>query len=54
MLLSTGVSAPYEEPLQATLVLDTANQTLDASVHQLLAHLHSGHHHSHFSHFRPR
>ena len=45
----TGVSSPYEEPLQATLVLDTASQPLDVSVHQVLAHLNKGRYHSNFS-----
>jgi adenylylsulfate kinase len=35
----TGVSAPYEAPLQADLVLDTAHQRLTDSVQQLLARL---------------
>ncbi len=35
----TGISAPYEEPLAAELVLDTANQTVDESALALIAHL---------------
>jgi adenylylsulfate kinase len=32
----TGVSAPYEEPLNADLVLDTADETVEASVAKVL------------------
>ena len=35
----TGVSAPYEEPKKAELVLDTGGQTVDESVSELLAYL---------------
>ena len=35
----TGISAPYEEPLHAELVLDTDQQTSEACVEKLLAFL---------------
>ncbi len=35
----TGISAPYEEPLQAELVIDTGLETLEDSVQKVLAHL---------------
>ena len=35
----TGISAPYEEPLQAELVIDTGVETLEDSVQKVLAHL---------------
>jgi len=35
----TGISAPYEEPLQPELVVDTANETLDESAFRVLAAL---------------
>ncbi len=37
----TGISDPYEEPLNAELVVNTAEQTLDESVNQILAYLES-------------
>ena len=33
----TGISSPYEEPLAPELVVDTANQTIEASVAHVLA-----------------
>ena len=33
----TGIDAPYEEPLNPELVINTKNQTVDESVDQLLA-----------------
>jgi len=33
----TGISAPYEEPLNPELVVDTANETLDESTEKVLA-----------------
>jgi len=35
----TGISAPYEEPRAAELILDTNGQSVDESVQQLVAHL---------------
>lgn len=35
----TGISAPYEEPEKAELVIDTNGQTADDSVEQLVAYL---------------
>jgi adenylylsulfate kinase len=35
----TGISAPYEEPLQPELVVDTGSQTLDQSVASLVEYL---------------
>lgn len=35
----TGISAPYEEPLQPELTLDTNGQTLEESVGELVAYL---------------
>src|SRR5688572_26223522 len=35
----TGISDPYEEPLNAEIVVNTAEQTLDESVKQILAYL---------------
>jgi adenylylsulfate kinase len=35
----TGISAPYEEPVAADLVVDTAANTLDECVDQVLRHL---------------
>ncbi len=35
----TGISAPYEEPLQPEVVLDTNSQTVDQCVGTLVAHL---------------
>jgi adenylylsulfate kinase len=35
----TGISAPYEEPLEPELVLETGSQTLEQSVHSVLSHL---------------
>jgi len=35
----TGVSAPYEAPVDPELVLDTGTQTLDESVEALIQHL---------------
>ena len=35
----TGISAPYEEPLKPELVLDTNDQSVDASVGELIAWL---------------
>ena len=35
----TGISAPYEEPHNAELILDTNGQTVDQSVAQLVAYL---------------
>ena len=35
----TGISAPYEEPLQAELVVDTANETVDESAFRVIAAL---------------
>lgn len=35
----TGISAPYEEPLQAELVIDTGVDTLEDSVQKVLAYL---------------
>jgi adenylylsulfate kinase len=32
----TGISSPYEEPVNAELVLDTARQSLDESVAAVL------------------
>ena len=37
----TGISDPYEEPLNAEIVVNTAEQTLDESVNQILAYLES-------------
>jgi adenylylsulfate kinase len=33
----TGISAPYEEPLQPELIVDTANETVDESAFRVLA-----------------
>ncbi len=35
----TGISAPYEEPLEAELILDTNGQSVDQSVAELVAYL---------------
>jgi adenylylsulfate kinase len=35
----TGISAPYEEPLKPELVVDTASQSVDQSVEQILGYL---------------
>ncbi|MBK7950327.1 MAG: adenylyl-sulfate kinase [Deltaproteobacteria bacterium] len=35
----TGISAPYEEPLKAEVILDTNGQTVDQSVEKLIAFL---------------
>ena len=35
----TGISAPYEEPLNAEVALDTNGQSVDESVAQLIAYL---------------
>jgi adenylylsulfate kinase len=35
----TGISSPYEAPLKPELVIDTANQTLEACVDQVLDYL---------------
>jgi len=35
----TGIDAPYEEPQQAEIVLDTVNHTLEANVQKIIAHL---------------
>ena len=35
----TGISAPYEEPAQAELVVDTGSQTLEESVATLIEYL---------------
>jgi len=35
----TGISAPYEAPLQAELTIDTSRQSVDASARQILAYL---------------
>ncbi|MFO0691664.1 MAG: adenylyl-sulfate kinase [Myxococcota bacterium] len=35
----TGISAPYEEPLKAEVILDTNGQTVDQSVEKLIAYL---------------
>ena len=35
----TGISAPYEEPAQAELIVDTGSQTLDESVATLVEYL---------------
>jgi adenylylsulfate kinase len=35
----TGISAPYEEPLSAEVILDTNGQTVDQSVERLIAYL---------------
>ena len=37
----TGISAPYEEPNEAELLLDTNKQSVDESVEQLVAYLKS-------------
>lgn len=37
----TGISDPYEEPLNPEIVVNTAEQTLDESVNQILAYLES-------------
>ena len=37
----TGISDPYEEPLNAEIVVNTAEQTLDESVKQILTYLES-------------
>jgi adenylylsulfate kinase len=37
----TGISDPYEEPLNAEIVVNTAEQTLDESVNQILEYLES-------------
>jgi len=37
----TGISAPYEEPLNPELVIDTAAETLEESTRKVLAHLQS-------------
>jgi adenylylsulfate kinase len=38
----TGISAPYEEPEKAELVIDTNGQTVDESVQVLVDHLRKG------------
>ena len=35
----TGITSPYEEPLQPELVLDTANSTISSSVDRVIAEL---------------
>jgi len=35
----TGVDDPYEEPLNPELVLDTERETVEESVHKVLAYL---------------
>ena len=35
----TGISAPYEEPNNAELILDTNGQSVEESVAQILAYL---------------
>ena len=35
----TGVSAPYEAPLEPELMIDTSRQSVDASVQQIVAYL---------------
>lgn len=35
----TGVNAPYEEPDNADLIVDTSNQNIDESVEQLIAYI---------------
>ena len=35
----TGVSAPYEEPLQPELVIETDRQTIEESVRQVVGYL---------------
>ena len=35
----TGISSPYEPPLNAEVRIETANQTVEKSVEQLLAYL---------------
>lgn len=35
----TGISSPYEEPLNAEVVVDTGTQTLDESVDQVISYL---------------
>ena len=37
----TGISAPYEEPLNPALVIDTAAETLEESTRKVLAYLQS-------------
>lgn len=37
----TGISSPYEPPVGAELVIDTANSSLDACVDQVIAYLKS-------------
>lgn len=37
----TGISSPYEAPLSAELVIDTANHSLDVCVDQVVAYLKS-------------
>ena len=37
----TGISAPYEEPLNPELVIDTAAETLEESTRKVLAYLQS-------------
>ncbi len=36
----TGISSPYEEPTNADLVVDTGNQSLEASVQSVMRQLH--------------
>jgi adenylylsulfate kinase len=35
----TGISSPYEEPLQPELIVETDRQTLDESVEQIISYL---------------
>ena len=35
----TGIDAPYEEPIKAEIVIDSANETIETNVQQILSHL---------------
>lgn len=35
----TGIDAPYEEPTKAEIVIDSANETIETNVQQILSHL---------------
>lgn len=37
----TGISSPYEEPVQADIVVDTGNDSLDGCIETVLLYLHS-------------
>jgi sulfate adenylyltransferase len=38
----TGISSPYEAPVDADLVVDTTGSTLEESLEQILGHLRDG------------